>query len=72
MTETAPSDALHRAIIGVFDAGFKRDAAERDLVRAEIKQRGTYWAGGEIWELRRQAASLRKQLDRATGKDPAR
>jgi hypothetical protein len=38
------------------------EADERALVRDEIKQRGTYWAGEEIWKLRRQVRSLRKQL----------
>jgi hypothetical protein len=55
-------DALHKLIIGAFNEGFERDHREQDAVRAEIKQRGTYWAGTEIWDLRRRVASLRKQL----------
>lgn len=56
------SDRLHDIIIGVFNEGFARDQAEANAVRTEIKQRGTYWAGGEIWQLRKTVASLRKRL----------
>jgi hypothetical protein len=56
------TDRLHDLIIGVFNECFARDQAQADLVRAEIKQRGAYWAGQEIWELRRQVASLRKRV----------
>lgn len=56
------NDKLHELIIGVFNEGFERDRAAADAVRAEIKQRGTYWAGTEIWELRRQVKSLRARL----------
>lgn len=56
------NDHLHKLIIDVFNEAFAREIAEADLVRAEIKAKGTYWAGTEIWELRRQVASLRKQL----------
>lgn len=56
------TDHLHNLIIGVLNEGFERDSTQRDLVRQEIKQRGTYWAGTEIWELRRQVAGLRKRL----------
>jgi hypothetical protein len=58
------TDALHNLIIGVFNEGFARDQREADEVREEIKRRGTYWAGDEIWKLRRQVASLQKQLER--------
>jgi hypothetical protein len=59
-------DKLHELIIGVFNEGFKREAVERDTVRQEIKDRGTYWAGGEIWQLRRRIASLEARLQRLT------
>lgn len=59
------TDHLHNLIIGVLNEGFERDSAARDKVREEIKQRGTYWAGTEIWELRRTVASLRKRLAQA-------
>jgi hypothetical protein len=58
------SDALHNLIISVFNEGFERDRAAADQVRTEIKARGTYWAGDEIWKLRRQVKSLREQFDR--------
>ena len=54
-----PLDAL---IVRAFDNVIKREIAEADELREEIKRRGTYWAGNEIWKLRRQAASLRKAL----------
>jgi hypothetical protein len=54
-----PLDGL---IIQAFNNVIKREIAEEDAVRAEIKQRGTYWAGSEIWKLRRQVATLRKRL----------
>ncbi len=59
------NDLLHKLIIDVLNEGFERDARQRDEVRAEIKQKGTYWAGSEIWELRRQVASLQKSKARA-------
>ncbi|WP_168195759.1 hypothetical protein [Bradyrhizobium sp. NAS80.1] len=40
-----------------------KEIAEADAARAEIKEKGTYWAGDEISTLRRRVASLRKQLD---------
>lgn len=49
-------------IIQAFNNAIKQEIAEENLVRDEIKQKGTYWAGSEIWKLRRQIASLRKQL----------
>lgn len=59
---------LHSLIISVLNEGFERDAAQQELVRGEIKQRGTYWAGTEIWELRRTVATLRKRLAEYEGK----
>lgn len=59
------NDRLHNLIIGVFNEGFERDRVERDKIREEIKQRGTYWASSEIWELRRTVVSLRKRLAEA-------
>jgi hypothetical protein len=49
-------------IIQAFDSVIKREIAEADEVRKEIVQRGSYWAGDEIWKLRRQLAALRKSL----------
>lgn len=57
------ADKPRDVIIQAFDNVIKREIAEADAVRAEIKQKGTYWAGDEIWKLRRQVASLRKQLE---------
>lgn len=56
------TDHLHNLIMKVMNEGIARDLAEADKVREEIKQRGTYWAGSEIWGLRRQVASLRKRI----------
>jgi hypothetical protein len=55
-------DHLHHAIMKVFNEGFERDLAEAAKIREEIKRRGTYWAGNEIWDLRRAVASLRKRI----------
>ena len=55
-------DGLHKMIIAVFDEAFQRNIAEADEVRKEIAEKGTYWAGGEIWKLRRQVAALRERL----------
>jgi ubiquinone biosynthesis protein UbiJ len=49
-------------IIQALDNVIKREIAEADDVRKEIANRGTYWAGDEIWKLRRQVASLRARL----------
>jgi ubiquinone biosynthesis protein UbiJ len=49
-------------IIQALDNVIKREIAEADAVRAEIKTRGTYWAGDEIWKLRRQVAALRARV----------
>jgi hypothetical protein len=53
---------LHDVIIGVFNEGIERDLKAQEAVRDEIKQHGTWWAGSEIWELRRQVASLRRRI----------
>jgi hypothetical protein len=53
---------MRDTIIEAFKNVIKREVAEADEVREEIKRRGTYWAGDEIWQLRRQVKSLRKQL----------
>jgi hypothetical protein len=49
-------------IIQAFDTVIQRELAEEAEVREEIKRRGTYWAGDEIWKLRRQVKAPRKQL----------
>ena len=54
-------------IVQSFDNIIKREIAEADEVREEIKRRGTYWAGDEIWKLRRQVAALRKRLSEHEG-----
>jgi hypothetical protein len=51
-------------IIEAFDNVIRREIAEADEVREEIKRRGTYWAGDEIWKLRRQVRALRKAYNR--------
>ncbi|WP_165445787.1 hypothetical protein [Bradyrhizobium uaiense] len=35
---------------------------KRTTFRKEIAQRGAYWAGDEIWKLRRQVAALHKRI----------
>jgi hypothetical protein len=57
-----PLDGL---IIQAFKNVVDREIAEENVVRDEIKQKGTYWAGSEIWKLRRQVQSLREQLQAA-------
>ena len=54
-------------VIQAFDAVIQREVAEADEVREEIKRRGTYWAGDEIWKLRRQVKTLRKRLAELEG-----
>ncbi|MGC0320841.1 ubiquinone biosynthesis protein UbiJ [Bradyrhizobium sp. USDA 326] len=49
-------------IIEAFDSVIRREIAEANDVRKEIAQRGAYWAGDEIWKLRRQVATLRKRI----------
>ncbi|MBB4428398.1 hypothetical protein GGD66_006985 [Bradyrhizobium sp. CIR48] len=57
-------------IIEAFDSVIRREIAEADDVRKEIAQRGAYWAGDELWKLRRQVAALRKRI--AELEDPTR
>lgn len=45
-----------------FENIFKQEIAEADEVRKEIAERGTYWAGDQIWSLRRTVAALRARL----------
>jgi hypothetical protein len=54
-------------IVEAFDNVIKREIAEADEVREEIKRRGTYWAGDEIWMLRREVKALRKRLSEHDG-----
>ena len=56
------SHPLDRLIVDAFKAVIDREIAEANEVRDEIKRRGTYWAGEEIWKLRRQVAALRKRV----------
>lgn len=55
-------DPADRLIIQAFDNVIKREIAEADEVRKEVANRGTYWAGDEIWKLRRQVAALQRRL----------
>ncbi|WP_407155205.1 hypothetical protein [Bradyrhizobium sp. STM 3557] len=64
LSETA-ANALCKVFMSIIDDRIRRDLAQADKVRDEIRQKGTHWAGAEIWELRRQVASLRKQLAKA-------
>lgn len=57
------NDAFGKALVSAFNAVIDREIAEENLVRDEIKQKGTYWAGSEIWTLRRQVKALRRRLD---------
>lgn len=60
---TDPSgDPLLQGIMRAFENVIKREIAEADEVRQEIKTKGTYWAGDEIWKLRRRVAFLQKRL----------
>jgi hypothetical protein len=52
-----PRDPILRA----FDAMFACEQHQMDSARAEIRERGTYWAGGELYRLRRQVEYWRKQ-----------
>lgn len=56
------AETLHDLIIRVLDEGFAKDQAEEASIRDEIKRCGTFWAGHEIWQLRRQVVSLRERL----------
>jgi len=49
-------------IIRAFDNVIKREIAEADEGARGDQRRGTYWAGDEIWKLRRQVKALRKRL----------
>ena len=53
---------LDAAIIQAIDNVIKREIAEADEVREEIKRGGTHRASDEIWKLRWQVAALRKRL----------
>lgn len=64
----AERETLHELIIRVLDEGFARDQAEEALIRDEIKQCGTFWAGHEIWQLRRQVKSLQAITERQVTK----
>jgi hypothetical protein len=69
VVERITGDRLGSLFMQALDAVIKRESAEADEVRGEIKARGTYWAADEIWKLRRQVAALRKRLaDKGTGK----
>jgi hypothetical protein len=48
-------------IIRALNQIMQREFDEQDDCRAEIKERGTYWAGREIWELRRAVAYWKKE-----------
>jgi hypothetical protein len=50
-------------IIRALNRMMQREFDEQDACRSEIKERGTYWAGREIWELRRRAAYWQKQTE---------
>lgn len=56
------AETLHDLIVRVLDEGFARDQQEEALIRDEIKRCGTFWAGHEIWQLRRQVKSLQERL----------
>ncbi|WP_315759342.1 hypothetical protein [Bradyrhizobium sp. SZCCHNRI2007] len=57
-------DALATLFVRAVDESTRREIAEADAARAEIKQKGTYWAGTEIADLRRQVARLQTKLAR--------
>lgn len=61
------SDKLGGVILEALKNVIEREIAEADEVRNEIAQRGTYWAGGEIWKLRRQVTALRKRIAQYEG-----
>lgn len=70
MASPSELDPLASLIMDAFKRVIDREIAEANEVREEIKRRGTYWAGDEIWKLRRQVASLRKQLDEERAGQP--
>jgi len=55
------------AFVAAFKNVIDREIAEENEVREEIKRRGTYWAGSEIWKLRRQVAALRRRITELDG-----
>jgi len=48
-------------IVKLFDMAIRQSFAEEDKVRAEIKQKGTYWAAGEIYKLRRRVEMFERR-----------
>ncbi|UZE47948.1 hypothetical protein ONR75_24230 [Rhodopseudomonas sp. P2A-2r] len=60
------SDPINTAIHAMLDRMVRTDAAERDKVRAEIRQHGTWWAAAEILRLRRDVARIRAELRKVT------
>jgi hypothetical protein len=72
MASPPTADPLGSLIMDAFNRVIDREIAEANEVREEIKRRGTYWAGGEIWKLRRQVASLRRQLTEERAGQPRR
>jgi hypothetical protein len=61
------SRPMRDLILETFDNVIKREIAEADAVREEMKRRGTYWAGDEVWKLRRQVKALRERLSEHAG-----
>ena len=57
------TNGFGHALVHAFKAVIDREIAGANEVREEIRRRGTYWAGDEIWKLRRQVASLRRRLE---------
>lgn len=51
-------------LIRALNQMMQREFDEQDACREEIKERGTYWAGREIWELRRQVKQLKTAAKR--------
>lgn len=63
MSEKQPKrHPLDEIFIRVINESMVRDFAEADACRAEIKDKGTYWAGGEIQRLRKRIAVLERNL----------
>ena len=56
---------MKNLIIQAFDTVIQRELAEEAEVREEMKRRGTYWAAGEIWKLRRQGQGATQAARRA-------
>ena len=59
-------DPIDSAIHAMLDRMVRTDAVERDRVRAEIRQHGTWWAAAEILRLRRDVARIRAELRKVT------